>query len=111
MGVGINNMKHYDYLGNEIKEGMTLKVIRTRVPYVVSGYWNGSEHVVVKEEPKPIWECIQKAEVIRRDNRLMYKTTFDNETWYLDLAMLFPNQPCDLITIEGVSDKKPCNNK
>jgi hypothetical protein len=106
----------YDYLGNEIKEGMTVKVIRTKPIFgdlqLLKPKKNGKgffKPKTIYKEQKECWHCVSEYEVIKgKDGALRYIVDYGQ---FGDIHWLLSNinwglQEHDLITIKGVSDSK-----
>jgi len=106
--------KIYDYLGNEIKEGMTIQVVET-TPFfssVTPCLLNLATHKITRGEtikmPDKCWTIKQECSVVRINGDLFYKMTSNHGiTCNFRLDMLEWGQPSDIITIKGISDIKP----
>lgn len=107
-----------DYLGNEIKEGMIIKIIRTKPIWsdiqmlVTTGDGRTERKGEPVKAPEKIWECVGEWPVVKGDDgKLRYVVDFGE---YGSIACLLSGiewgiQKQDLITIKGVSDLEPEN--
>lgn len=107
-----------DYLGNEIKEGMTIKIIRTKPiwsemqMWVTTGNGKMEKRGETVKAPEKIWECIGEWPVVRgADGNLRYIVDYGSAGsihWLLS-KIDWGRQKQDLIAIKGVSDTEPEN--
>ena len=103
----------YDYMGNQIKEGMIIKIIRTRpffseyTPCVLKKGKITQTGETIKF-PEKCWKCVGEWKVVKKDNKLYYCVRFNEVETFFHLPMLeFWKQPGDLIAIKGISDIQP----
>lgn len=107
-----------DYLGNEIKEGMTIKIIRTKPIWsemqmcVTTGNGKMEKKGEVVKAPEKIWECVDEWPVVKGDDgTLRYIVDFGSvgSIHLLLSGIEWGRQKQDLITIKGISDAEPEN--
>lgn len=103
--------KLMDWMGNLVKEGDTVIVVRTRSficgDIFMHEFNSGKEPVKIGRIPDNfIWDILNEAEIILFDGRLMYESKYGETTWVMDAIMLSYGQPTDIICIKGVSDDK-----
>lgn len=102
--------KIYDYLGNEIKEGMTIQIIETD-PFFSSMQLcvlhNGKMTKIGEpiEFPKNTWIIKEEYLIVSNNDKLYYRKTGLGVVYDWDLSMLeFGLQSTDKIAIKGISD-------
>lgn len=103
----------HDYLGNEIKHGMTIKVIRTKPIYgdikikkrKKSGKGYFKEKIIYKQ-PEQCWECVMECLVEEgNDGMLRYICSSTHSIIsFLLKGIHWGFQEGDLLTIKGISD-------
>ena len=100
----------YDYLGNEIKEGMTVKIINTKPIWSEMQKYKttkkGLKRVGKKViAPDKIWNCAGEYPIVKnKSGQLQYVI----DDCYLLLSGLSCGlQDHSLITIKGISDIEP----
>lgn len=109
-----------DYLGNEIKEGVVIKIIRTKPIFcdvsIIKFKKNGKGYFkkkVVKKAPKKCWEQVGDECLVTKDDDGTMRYIIDGGdcgtiSMLLDEIMWF-NDPNKLLTIKGISDMPPKN--
>lgn len=105
--------KHYDYRGNEIKDGMTVCVIVTRALYEITsfGFMMPNETIYVEKDIKienvsddKYPRIIEEYDIVSIDDRLFYKKQYNGKMFNVDLSCLFGiNNNC-IVAIKGLSD-------
>lgn len=107
-----------DYLGNEIKHGMTIKVMRTKPIYgdikMMKPKKNGKGYFKEKtifKQPKQCWDCVMECLVEKGDDgKLRYIYDYGDSTVHFLLESIhWGFQKVDLLTIKGISDERPLN--
>jgi hypothetical protein len=104
-----------DYLGNEIKEGMTIQVIETEpffskmtlcILHTGTGMREQVEDTVMF--PDKWWHVKGEYEIVSIKDKLFYEHKVGEMIWSTDISLLsFGLQTSDIITIKGVSDINP----
>jgi hypothetical protein len=115
-----NNVNHvlapvFDYLGNEVKEGMTIKIIRTKPIYgdiqVLKPKKNKKgffKPKTIYKQPKECWETIGEYEIVKDSETgvLRYIVNYgESRSVHFFLSnILWGFQKVDILTIKGLSD-------
>lgn len=98
-----------DYLGNEVKSGMNVVIIRTKPLFRDSFLLNikTGKMNLFRKAKKECWEILHEYEMFDCDGILMCKSKVGEYTLIEStFALTFGLQPNDIITIKGISDKR-----
>jgi hypothetical protein len=105
----------FDYLGNEVKEGMTIKIIRTKPIYgdiqILKPKKNKKgffKPKIIYKQPKECWETIGEYEVVKdiETGVLRYIVDYEEsgQIHFFLSNILWGFQKADILTIKGISD-------
>lgn len=109
-----------DYLGNEIKDGMTIKIIRTKPMFVeMQMYAPNNDGIMISHGepikiPDKIWETVCEYKITKDDDYGLLCTVSSGDG--ISIMRKLSGTPSmlqqgDLITISGVSDTEPEQSK
>jgi hypothetical protein len=102
------NKKYYDYLNNEIKEGMIIQHIQTKSPFTKLYGSSNPDNII--ELPENVWKVICEYKITYNDkyNMLFADLTECEMTISQSLEMLLDGISLDrnCIAIKGISEKE-----